>query len=109
MWWGMHGGQMGAGGWIGMGFMIVFWIAVVVGIVYLIRYLVARPSGGQWQERLPYGQPPATPAQPGTTPAQPGTTPAQPGSDALSILEQRYAKGEIDREEFLQRKADLTS
>jgi hypothetical protein len=35
---------MGGGGWIGIGFMILFWIAAVVGVVYLVRYLVARPG-----------------------------------------------------------------
>ena len=29
------------------------------------------------------------------------------GSAALSILEERYASGEIDKEEFLQKKKDL--
>ena len=29
------------------------------------------------------------------------------GSDALSILEGRYARGEIQREEYLQKKQDL--
>jgi hypothetical protein len=44
MWWG--GDHMGPGGWIGMGFMILFWIAVVVGVVYLIReeYAILTPS-----------------------------------------------------------------
>lgn len=30
-------------------------------------------------------------------------------SESLSILEKRYAAGEIDQEEFLQKKKDLTS
>ena len=34
-----------------------------------------------------------------------GTPPAR--SEALSVLEARYARGEIQREEYLQKKADL--
>ena len=58
--WGSRGGHFGAEGWIGMAFMIVFWIAVVVAIVYLIRYLAARPHGDRrhegpanWRHRRP--------------------------------------------------------
>jgi putative membrane protein len=94
LWW--DGGHMGSGGWIGMGFMIVLWIAVVIGIIYLVRYLAARSDPGRWQERPPYGQAPGSQA------------PGQGVSSALRILEERYARGEIDQEEFLRRKADLT-
>ena len=81
-----------------MGFMILFWIAVVIGIVYLVRYLVARPSSDRpYETQSPYWQAPGPPG------------PGQGKSDALKILEERYARGEIDQEEFLRRKADLTS
>jgi len=71
---------------------------VVIGIVYLIRYLVSRPGAdgpheappSYWQASGPQG-------------------PSQGKSEALKILEERYARGEIDQEEFLRRKADLTS
>jgi len=45
-----------------------------------------------------YGAPPAPP-----TPAA-----STSRSDALSILEGRYARGEIQREEYLQKKQDLS-
>jgi putative membrane protein len=95
MWW--SGDHMGAGGWIGMGFVVLFWIAAVIGVVYLVRYLVARPGGDRWQERPPYGHEPPSPE------------PGRGRSEAVRILEERYARGEIDREEFLARRADLTS
>ena len=92
MWGGWGGiGHMGAGGWLGMIFMGLFWIAVVVGLVLLVRYLVRRPEQA---------------AQYATSPGQAmGTT----RSSAVHILEERYARGEIDQEEFLRRRADLTA
>ena len=42
-----------------------------------------------------YGAPPGTAVPPGTR------------SDALSILEGRYARGEIQRDEYLEKKKDL--
>jgi len=74
--------SMGPGmmwGWWGMGwiFMIIFWGILVVGLIFLIRYLV-------------------------------GTTKASKGEEsALDILKKRYARGEVNKEEFEQKKKDL--
>jgi putative membrane protein len=107
-WWG--DGHMGAGGWIGLAFMIVFWIAVVVAIVYLIRYLVVHP-GSRWHWDHPYwhGEGPQGPSAGGPGSQGPGVGTQGGKSEAVRILEERYARGEIDREEFLRRKADLSS
>jgi putative membrane protein len=78
--WG-HGPWMMGGygmGWFGGIFMVIFWIAVVIGFVFLIRWLVQSTRGGA------------------------GST-----ESALEILKQRYAKGEIDKKEFEQKKKDL--
>lgn len=95
MMWGWGPAHMGFGaGWIGMGFiMLLFWIAVVVGIVYLIRHLARRPAAGQPHDGPTY-----------MDQAQEQPRP----SSAMRILEERYARGEVDQEEFLRRKADLT-
>jgi putative membrane protein len=98
MMYGWGGDHMGVSGWVGMAFMIVFWVAVVIGVVYLVRYLVARPGpDNRWQAMPPYWREPGAPGA------------GQGKSDALRILEERYARGEIDQEEFQRRRADLTS
>jgi len=77
-------GMMGGFGWggfmaIGAIVMIIFWGFVIWGIVSLIRWLTV--SAGN-------------------------NTPPH-GSSALEILAQRYARGEINKEEFEQKKKDL--
>jgi putative membrane protein len=80
--WGMH---MMWGSW-GIGMMImmfIFWALVIVGIVFLIRWLIA---AGTHEQR------PAT---------GPGT------ESALDILNKRYARGEINKQEFEEIRRDL--
>jgi len=83
---GWHPGMMdGWGmGWFGGIFMIVFWILIIVGLVFLIKWLV------QSSRESPSGR-------------------SSPTSRALHILEERYARGEIDKQEFLDKKKDLLS
>ncbi|MDI6744506.1 MAG: SHOCT domain-containing protein [Thermodesulfovibrionales bacterium] len=65
---------MGAGfGWL---LMLIFWILIVLGAVYLIKLI----AGGEKR-----------------------TT----GETALDILKKRYAKGEISKEEFEEKKKTL--
>lgn len=61
------------------GFMWVFWIIVIIGLVFLIKWIVQQ------------GNPPET----------------RTGETPLEILKKRYARGEINKEEFEQRKKDL--
>lgn len=84
--WGPH--MMGGGGWYGMIFGPVFMIlalaAVIAVVVLLVRWL-----GGPWY----YGsQPPYSPP--------PGRTP-------LDMLKERFARGEIDKDEFEERRRVL--
>jgi len=79
MGWGNQGYGMWGMGWFGGLIMIFFWIIIIVGAVLVIRYFMAEKGGS------------------------PGTSDRGP----LEILRERYAKGEIDTQEFEERKNNL--
>ncbi|MEK7635468.1 MAG: SHOCT domain-containing protein [Patescibacteria group bacterium] len=65
-------------GWFGGGIMMLFfWILLIVFIVWIVREISGKNSH------------------------------SRSGSDALEILKERYAKGEIDKKEFEDKKKDL--
>lgn len=88
MQWRDYGGGMGPGmmGWgYGMGWLwtiitIVFWVALIIGIIFLIRWLAASTK-------------------------QRGEGKSE--DSALEILKKRYARGEISKEEYEERRRDL--
>ncbi len=65
-------------GWLGMAF---FWLIPILLVLAAVKYLMGdRRSNPPDGERKP---------------------------DALAVLEERYARGEINREEYLQKRDDL--
>jgi putative membrane protein len=80
----MHWGDYGSGigFWFGFGWllMIVFWVLVILGVVYLVKLIA------------------------GTGTKKEATKDEMP----LEILKKRYAKGEITKEQFDQMKEDIT-
>ena len=82
--WGMGPGMMGGYGmgWFGGILMVVFWILIIVGLVFLIKWLIQSTGRDR--------------------------TIGNGGNRSLEILKERYAKGEIDKEEFESKKKDLS-
>ena len=75
-------GDWGAWGWgmsFGWIFMILFWILVVLGIVALAKWLFSTTGSGE------------------------------SGKRPLEILKERYARGDIAREQYEQMRRDLES
>jgi len=60
------------------GYWLIFWILIIVGIVLLVRYIMLQNRPKD-----------------------------EPGETPLEILKKRYAKGEINKKEFEQKKKDL--
>ena len=94
-----HAFGYGHGAWPGILMavgMAIFWIAVIVLIVWLVREFAGRRATQ------------ATAVQP--TPVAAATYHQAPPmvESPVQILERRYAAGEIDRDEFLRRREDLT-
>jgi putative membrane protein len=79
--WGWHPmwGMWGVWGVGMMVFMLLFWVLVITGLVLGIRWLATQ-----------------------------GRSPRSGSDTALEILRQRYAKGEINKDEFEAKKRDLS-
>ena len=81
-----------------MFFGLVFWVAIIAGLVWLL----GRGQG------VP--QPPVTRGQNDTSAVETVKVPQPPvtrGQNALDILNQRYARGELSREQYDQMRRDL--
>ena len=83
--WHMGRGMMGVWGmgWFGGIFMMIFWVLILIGLIFLIKWVVQTTSRGK--QELGSG----------------------PGR-ALDILKERYARGEIDKAEFERMKLDIS-
>ena len=82
MWQNMMSGIVGGWGIIGMVFMFIFWALLITGIILLIVWIVRRVNyAGKDVSRK---------------------------DKAIEILEERYARGEISKEDFERMKRDIS-
>jgi len=66
----MMGGMFGFGGGAGEIFMVLWWVVIIAAIVLLVRWLMQFSPG------------------------------VRSGKDALDILKERYARGDLSRDEY---------
>ncbi len=84
--WG-YGPQWGMGGWGGAGLgpiFMIFWLLVIVALI----------AGAVWLVRSASYHDAGSPRGPSR-------------SSSLDILEERYARGEINRDEYLEKRRDM--
>ncbi len=77
-----YGPQWGMMGGFG-GFGMIIWIVVLIAIVAFVVWLVRSPASSGMHHLSP------------------------PRSSGLDVLEERYARGDINRDEYLQKKKDI--
>jgi putative membrane protein len=80
---------------------LVFWGLVLAGLFFGVRWLIRQDRNS----RLPPSTPPLPPVPPDAS-AGHGTGPKH--EDPLEILRQRYARGEIDEDEYQRRRTTLS-
>ncbi|MFF7408834.1 SHOCT domain-containing protein [Streptomyces lydicus] len=81
-----YDGGWGWGGWFFMAMiMVLFWALVIAGVVALVRYLTSGHNGH------PGGPPPSSGEAGGV------------GRRAEDLLAERFARGEIDKDEYKRR------
>jgi putative membrane protein len=84
---GWHDGS-GWAAWLAMGFMmVVFWGVVAAAVIFMLR-----SSGHRHDHDHPSSPPPTQP---------------EAGNEALRILDQRFARGEIELDEYTRRREVL--
>lgn len=78
-----HGWMYGDGGLMALGWvwMTLVWLIPILLLIALVKYLLGGPKADRML--------------------------GNPGKTALEQLQESYARGEISREEFLQKQADL--
>ena len=82
-WPNMMGGFFGGGmGWIGMILGFIFFILIIIGVIFLIVWLVRRTGS---------------------------SVPEKTSTHSLEILKERYAKGELTKEQYDNMKKELSS
>lgn len=79
MMWGFSPGGYGFGG-MGFIFMVFWWVLIIAVVILIVRWLMGKSRGADHRSR-----------------------------SALELLKERYARGEIDKKEFEEKKKDLTN
>lgn len=90
----MWNGPFGGGDWTGWGWFgpfhfvlpILFWALIITGVVMLVRYAAGWNTHSVGPGMMGHGM---------------------HGRSALDALEERYARGEIGRDEYLEKKKDI--
>lgn len=89
---GWGGGWGGGWGWMMWLIMLLFWLLILLALVGGVYWLFSRLFSDN---------------SPGDSASKPRTE--NPSNEALKTLNERYARGEIDDEEYTRRKRNLTA